>query len=74
MDQYMEYSDAREPNSNAEMPFIYAERKRLELEAAAKKEAEEKAKAKEAKASKKQMRTPTDRGGPVLSCPSFFSD
>ena len=56
MDQYMEYSDAREPNSNAEMPFIYAERQRLELEAAAKKEAEEKAKAKEAKASKKQKK------------------
>ena len=56
MDQYLEYSDAREPNSNAEMPFIYAERKRLEMEAAAKKEAEEKATAEEAKASKKQKK------------------
>ena len=56
MDQYLEYSDAREPNSNAEMPFIYAERKRLEMEAAAKKEAEEQAKAQDAKASKKQKK------------------
>ena len=40
VDSYVEHLQTREPNSNAEMPFVYAEREALEREAAVKLKAE----------------------------------
>jgi len=56
VDRYLERIDKREPNSNAEMPFIYMQRQALEKEAEEKLKAEQEAKAKEEKAKKKDKK------------------